>query len=85
MIVVVPNCMCTGKPDPREWEYEGRSGTSYKVEISDGNSTVQFPVTEDVYPEFEPFERFNVTLNIEQTDFDGRKGVRCRVIDCEPV
>ena len=44
MVVTSPKVMCTGKPEPRAWEFNGRSGVSYKVNISDGSSNLELPV-----------------------------------------
>lgn len=57
------NVICVGIREPREYEFNGRKGTSYAVEITDGNGAVELPVNgEDVFCAFELMEKYNVEL-----------------------
>lgn len=86
MFVQVLNAMCTGKNPPRQWEMDGREGVSYKVEISDGNGNIKIACAdEDVYNKFVPFERFNVEIDLQQTNYEGRTGVKAQVSYAEKV
>ena len=80
MIVLVENAMCTGKIPPREWEMEGRTGTTYKVEISDGQGSMELQCSdEDIYNKFEAFQRYDVDIDLKQTNYEGRKGVKALI------
>lgn len=86
MLAGSANLMCTGVPDPREWTFRDRSGISYKVNLSDGQSNLELPVSEaSVFSVFKPFERYNVTFEISQVADDNRITTRCRVVDAKPV
>lgn len=75
---------CTSKPKPREWTYQDRKGITYKVDISDGESTVQIQCNDiEVYNKFEPFQDYTVSIDLVQTNFDGRLGVKAIIVDCE--
>lgn len=84
MIVTSPKIMCTGKPEPRAWEFNGRSGVSYKVNVSDGSSNLELPVKDaEVWNLFEPFKRFRVDIEISQVANDNRLATRCRIVGCK--
>lgn len=84
MLAVVPNCMCTGKPEPRAWEMNGRSGVSYKVNLSDGTSALELAVADaETWNAFVPFRMYNVTLEITQVAYESRLSTRTRVCDAE--
>lgn len=84
MVVTSSKVMCTGKPEPRAWEFNGRSGVSYKVNISDGKSNLELPVIDaECWNKFEPFKRMRVDIEISQVAVDNRLSTRCRVIDCK--
>lgn len=81
MLVRSPKVMCTGKPEPRAWEYNGRSGVSYKVNLSDGSSNLELPVKDaEVWNMFDPFKKFIVDIEISQVANDNRIVTRCRVV-----
>lgn len=78
--------MCTAKNPPREWEMDGREGVSYKVEISDGTGNVKLSCAdEDIYNKFEPFAKFNVEIDLQQTNYEGRTGVKAQISYAEKV
>lgn len=81
MRLVAHRVMCTAKNEPREWAFEdGRSGVTYKVEISDGSGNIQIAcLDEDIYNHFTPFAFHEVEISLEQTNFEGRKGVKAMV------
>lgn len=80
MFVTVANAMCTGKNAPREWKMDDREGISYKVELSDGTGNIKMACAdEDIYNKFEPFERFNVEIDLQQTNYEGRTGVKAQI------
>ena len=84
MIVTSPKVMCTGKPEPRAWEFNGRSGVSYKVNISDGSSNLELPVKDaEIWNKFEPFKRYRVSIEVSQVANDNRLSTRCRVVDAK--
>lgn len=85
MKFLASDLMCVSIPEPREWDYNGQNGVSYKVDLSDGLSTVQLAVKDiQTYQVFRPFKRFNVQIELLQTSFDGRKGVKAQVIAAQP-
>ena len=78
--------MCVSIPEPRQWEMEGRQGVSYKVDLSDGVSTVQLACKDiNVYQVFRPFKKFTVQIELLQTSFDGRKGVKAQIFAASPA
>lgn len=82
MILVAANMMCTAVVEPREWEMEGRSGTTYKVELSDGKGSIELQCADDeTYYMFAPFERYNVSIDLRQTNYEGRKGVKALIVN----
>lgn len=86
MISIVPDVLCTAIAKPREWEMDGRSGISYKVDVSDGEDNITFACDgPDVHAAFEPFKHFQITLDTKQTNFDGRKGTKTQIIDAQPA
>lgn len=86
MFVILQNAMCTGVVPPNEWEIDGRTGVSYKVELSDGTGNVKLACKdEDTYNTFEAFERYNVELELVQTNYEGRTGVKAQVSYAEKV
>ena len=77
--------MCVSIPEPRQWEMDGRNGVSYKVDLSDGTSTVQLACKDiNVYQVFRPFKKFTVQIELLQTTFDGRKGVKAQIFAAAP-
>lgn len=81
MILVAGNMMCTAVIEPRQWEMENRSGTTYKVELSDGKGSIELQCAdEETYYMFAPFERYNVTIDLRQTNYEGRKGVKAFIV-----
>lgn len=86
MIVNLFNAMCTGVIPPREWEMDGRTGTTFKVELSMGDGTMELQCSdEDIYNKFTAFERFDVELDLKQTNYEGRKGVKALIVYAEPA
>lgn len=86
MIVTAPKVMCTGRPEPKAWEFNGRSGMSYKVQISDGQSNLELPcATPEVYNLFSPFKTFQVNIEVSQVANDNRLATRCRVVGAQAV
>lgn len=84
MRVKTPVVLVTGKPEPKAWEYNGRSGVSYKVSISDGSSNVELPVVDaEIWNKFKSLGNFIVTIEISQVANDNRLSTRCRVVDAE--
>ena len=82
MIFSSPKVMCTGKPEPRAWEFNGRSGVSYKVCVSDGSSNLELPVKDaEIWNKFEPFKKFRVDIEISQVANDNRLATRCRIVE----
>lgn len=81
MKLVANNVMCTAKNEPRQWEFEdGRKGTTYKVELSDGSGNISIAcLDEDIYNKFVPFKFHEIELSLEQTNYEGRKGVKAIV------
>lgn len=81
MILTANNVMCTAKNPPREWEFEdGRKGVTYKVELSDGSGNISIAcLDEDIYNKFQPFKFHEIELSLEQTNYEGRKGVKAIV------
>lgn len=85
MILNAFNAMCTGVVPPREWEMDGRSGTTYKVELSMGDGTLELQCSdEDIYNKFQAFERYDVDIDLKQTNYEGRKGVKALVTFAQP-
>lgn len=84
MLVGTPPVMCTGKPEPKAWEFNGRSGVSYKVCLSDGSSNIELPIKDaELWNTFTPFKYYNCTIEISQVANDNRLATRCRVVDCD--
>lgn len=84
MLVGTPKVKCVARQDPKAWEFNGRSGVSYKVEISDGTTNVQLPVSSaDVWNMFKPFEDYYCTIEISQVAQDNRIATKCRIVDCK--
>jgi len=82
MICTSPKVMCTGKPEPRAWEFNGRSGISYKANLSDGTSNLELPIKDaEVWNKLEPFKRYKVMIEISQVAVDNRLATRCRIVD----
>lgn len=77
--------LCIGVSAPREWSYEDRSGVSYKVEVTDGNGSIELPVTEDAYGNFESMQEYMIDLEIYQVNRNTQYGVRkttvARIVD----
>lgn len=86
MQVSAQKVMCTGKPAPREWNMEGRSGVSYKVDLSDGYESISVPCKDaEVYGAFLPFQAYQVDFEVVSTVNNNRQGVRIRAINAVPV
>ena len=84
MNLIANNLMCTGKPKPNHWEMDGRKGTTYKVELSDGTGNVALQcIDEDIYNKFEPFQIYDCNFELVATNYEGRAGVKCRVVFAE--
>lgn len=84
MKLVASDLMCTSVPAPKSWKMDGREGVTYKVDISDGESTISLPCgTIEVYQRFVPFKRYNVAIDLVQTNYEGRKGVKAFVVGAE--
>lgn len=63
---------------------DGRTGVTYRVDLSDGETNIQINCRNiEVYSKFRPFERFNVEFDLQQTLYDGRRGVKAMVVNCE--
>lgn len=77
---------CIAVPEPRAWEYNGRSGVAYKVHLSDGVDVLQFPVSDiDVYQKFMPFHDYEVTLEVSQVAQDSRIFTKSRVVAASEI
>lgn len=80
------NLMCVSIPEPRSWEMNGQAGVSYKVDLSDGTNTVTMACKNiEVYQIFRPFRPFDVEIELVQTNFDGRKGVKAQISSAKVV
>lgn len=85
----VDQCLCVGIREPREYEFNGRKGVSYAVEITDGNGAVELPVsTKEVFETFELLENFKVIIEfsmVAQATSNGnaRMFPKCRIVGCE--
>lgn len=83
MLAATPTLVCTAKPDPRPWTQGNRSGITYRVTLSDGKKSFDLRCANDnVYNKFIPFEKYDVTLDIQQAAEDSRLVERVRVVDC---
>lgn len=53
-----------GKPEPKDYEFNGRKGTTYKLNISqnDGCDTATLPCTEAVYHSVKRHDKISVLL-----------------------
>lgn len=78
MILQVSNVMCTAVIPPKPWKLDnGQEGVTYRVEISDGTGNLSLQCIDgDIHNKFVPFKRHNVTIQLEQTNYEGRKGVK---------
>lgn len=86
MKLIAEGVMCTSIPEPKSWKMDDREGVSYKVDLSDGSSTIQLACKGvEVYGSFVPFNRYSVIVDLEQTNFEGRKGVKAQVVRAEPM
>lgn len=87
MFVVAQKVMCTAKNPPRDWEMEdGRKGVSYKVEISDGNNNMKIACAdEDIYNKFQAFEYYAIEIDLQQTNYEGRTGIKGQISYVEKV
>lgn len=86
MISTFPKVMCTGHPEPKAWEFNGRSGVSYKVTISDGEGSLELPcASAEVWNVFKPFSYYAVQLETTQVANDNRLSTRSRVIGAKEV
>lgn len=89
MRAVVNECLCVGIREPREYEFNGRKGVSYAVEITDGNGAVELPVsTKEVFESFVLLENFTVEIEfsmVAQATSNGnaRMFPKCRIVGCE--
>lgn len=65
--------MCVAKPDPREWERDGRSGVTRRCSFSDGKEITTCTCdTPQVYEIVQPFQAFDITLDIQQMSSGSR-------------
>lgn len=86
MIINHPNLMCVGVKPPQEWSLDGRSGVTYKVQLSDGTEAIEIKCESgDVYGMFKAFQNYAVALSIVQTSNSGRLGIRASVVGAQPV
>lgn len=84
MIMKTPKVMCIAKPEPKAWEFNGRSGISYKIGISDGTSNLELPVSSaEVWNKFESFGEYIALVEVSQVANDNRLAARCRIVDCQ--
>lgn len=58
-----------GKPQPKEYEFNGRKGITYKLNISqnDGRDTATLPCKEEVYKEVNRHDKLNVLMLYNDT------------------
>lgn len=87
MILWCDDVMCTAVVPPKSWKLDdGREGTTYRVEISDGTGNISLQcLDEDIQKKFQPFCKHNVKIQLEQTNYEGRKGVKAMVVYAEAV
>lgn len=80
---------CCGVKEPREYEFDGRSGVSYKIELTDGQGAIEFPVTEEIYPLFEPMREYLVDIEFSQvsrqSQWGVRKDIKARIVGAELI
>lgn len=82
MLLGSPKVLCTARPDPKAWEFNGRSGVSYKVSVSDGTSNLELPVKDaETWNRFVPFGNYIITVEVSQVANDNRLSTRCRIVD----
>lgn len=73
---------CIAVPEPKAWEYNGRSGIAYKVSVSDGASLLQLPVSDvAIFNLFQPFHKYDLVLEVSQVAQDSRMFTKSRVVD----
>lgn len=86
MISIVKKAQCTAKPEPKPWQTSRGSGITYRVGISDGTSNIEVRCKDDnVYYKFEPFEFYQVALEINQVARNDSIIESVRVVDCQLV
>ena len=91
MKAYVNDAMCVGIREPREYEFNGRKGVSYAVEITDGTGVVELPVSDkEVFEVFEVMGRFVVTIEfsmVAQATSNGnaRMFPKCRIVGAEVI
>ena len=74
--------ICTAILKPRAWEMEGRNGTTYKVSISDGESNITMQcLNEEVWSNFEVFKPHMIVIDLVQTNYEGRTGVKALIVE----
>ena len=84
MYCVLENVYCVAKPEPNPYEFDGRKGVSYKVEVSDGNSSIPFSCdNEEVYKIFKPFNRYVIKLDIQHRRNDRGSYISAKVIEAQ--
>lgn len=65
---------------------DGRSGVSYKIKISDGQDTLELPVSSpEVWNMFAPFGYYQVNMETSQVANDNRISTRSRVVNVKEV
>lgn len=86
MKLICEKCMCTGKPEPREWTMDDREGITYRVEISDGTGNVSLQCDGvEVYEVFEPFAMYEVEIELIPTNYEGRRGTKSMIVYADRV
>lgn len=84
MVSIVKHVQCTAKPDPKPWTTQNGSGITYRVSISDGVSNLELKCKDvDVYNKFEPFQFYQVALDVMQVASNNYIVERVRVVDCQ--
>lgn len=87
MILWCDEVMCTAVVPPKAWRMDdGREGTTYRVELSDGTGNISLQCLDgDIHNKFIPFCKHNIKIQLEQTNYEGRKGVKALVVFAEAV
>lgn len=84
MIINHPNLMCVGIKQPNEWNVDGRTGVTYKVQVSDGTETVEMRCASvDVWSQFKAFKPYAVSISLTQTSNGGRLGIRAEIVGAQ--
>ena len=68
--------MCIALPEPHEWEFNGRSGVKYQVEVSDGTESMKLTCdSPETYYKFEVFKTFDIKIRLIQRAEENKNGI----------